>query len=179
MDEHMFQVGKAGGVPCTFRLQLFTAAGERTVAVATQGPDEGASLVNRAEQYAAAVWRTHCSSESEPPIWVQHMLPDEEFSVVSFEVTGPFQLKAPGWHTLTDEQLATLAGCDVDPSRGDGYVAFVPPPPDRLRYDIIPVAHLPEPQPFREPCMSRRVSRLGILLRRIRQRRPGPGAGCC
>lgn len=179
VDEHMFQVGEAGGVPCTFRLQLFTAAGERTVAVATQEPDEGASLINRAEQYAAAVWRTHCSSESGPPIWVQQMLPDDGHYVVSFDVTGPFQLKTPEWQSLTDEQLAQLAGCDVDPSRGDGYVAFVPPPPDRLQYDIIPVADLPEPQPFREACMSYRASPLRSLLRRMRGRRPGPGTGCC
>ncbi len=179
VDEHMFQVGKSGGVPCTFRLQLFTAAGERTVAVATQGPDEGASLVNRAEQYAAAVWRTHCSSEPQPPIWIQQMLPDDGYYAVSFDVTGPFQLKNPGWHLLTDEQLTLLAGCDVDPSRGDGYVAFVPPPLDRLQYDIILVAHLPEPQPFREACMSRRGSTLGSLLRRLRGRTPVPATACC
>src|ERR1019366_3703538 len=59
-DEHMFTVTRGDGFRIgTFRLQLFTAAGARPVAIATQMAGEGGSLTNRAETYAAEVWRRH------------------------------------------------------------------------------------------------------------------------
>ncbi|MFD5065758.1 hypothetical protein, partial [Streptomyces sp. NPDC058394] len=53
VDEHMFTVP---GLPGTFRLQLFTAPGARSVAVVTQHVGEGMGLMNGAERFAAAVW---------------------------------------------------------------------------------------------------------------------------
>ncbi len=55
VDEHMFRVDRS-----SFRLQLFTAPGLRPVAVATQTVGEGASLMNRAERFAEAIWQRHC-----------------------------------------------------------------------------------------------------------------------
>lgn len=58
VDEHNFTV-PGHVVPGTFRVQVFTGENLRPVAVATQNVrGEGASLINRAEVYAAAVWRT-------------------------------------------------------------------------------------------------------------------------
>jgi hypothetical protein len=59
IDDHMFVVEQGGPYPATFRLQVFTAAGYRPVAVAAQPPREGPSLTNWAERYAEEVWRRH------------------------------------------------------------------------------------------------------------------------
>jgi len=179
VDDHMFTVGQAAGVPCTFRLQLFTAPGHRSVAVATQTFGEGASLTNAAERYAMAVWRTHCPDETKPPIWIQHHLPGDDFELVTFTVEGPFTLRKPSWHHLTDDQLASLVGTRVDPDRGEGYIPHPEPAPDRLRYEIVPVADLPRPHPYRTTaCMPPP----GAWPRRLlaRMRRPATGQReCC
>ncbi|MEU3920095.1 hypothetical protein [Streptomyces sp. NPDC029004] len=177
VDDHMFRAGEVMGVPCTFRLQLFTAPGERPVAVATQLPDEGASLINRAERYAAQVWRAHCASEQQPPIWIQHLLPDEGFTFVPFDVTGQYELGNPGWQDISVEQLAHLVGRPVDVARGDGYIPHVPPPPDRLQYEVMQVSDLPEARPFRTWCMPTRTSLRRLAARLVRWVK-GPSR-CC
>jgi hypothetical protein len=44
------------------RVQLFTAPGHRPVAVVTQRAEEGPSLTNWAERYAAAVWQVELTT---------------------------------------------------------------------------------------------------------------------
>ncbi|MFF8617156.1 hypothetical protein [Streptomyces sp. NPDC015350] len=153
VDEHMFVADERWGEPCTFRLQLFTAAGHRTVAVATQTRNEGRSLTNGAECYASRVWEVHDPDATEPPIWIQHQVNDD-YETVSFRVDGRFKLSQPGWLTITEEQLAALVGAEVDGSRGEGYIPRPAPPEEQLRYKIMAVADLPEPDPFRTACMT-------------------------
>ncbi|MFC8259709.1 hypothetical protein ACFUNF_19240 [Streptomyces sp. NPDC057291] len=65
----------APGLPGTFRLQLFTAAGARPVEAATQiAGEEGIGLMNGAERFADAVWERHCPAENQPPVWVERQL---------------------------------------------------------------------------------------------------------
>ena len=64
-NDHMFTAGESWGIPCTFRLQLFTANGHRPVALATQTADEGTSLTNAAERCAARVWELHTPEVAE------------------------------------------------------------------------------------------------------------------
>lgn len=71
VDESMFT---AAGLPGTFLLQMFTAAGARSVAVATQSPGRGWGLMNGVERYASAVWERHCPDEVVPPVWVERQL---------------------------------------------------------------------------------------------------------
>ncbi|MEU1932493.1 hypothetical protein ABZ516_34750 [Streptomyces sp. NPDC019826] len=142
VDDHMFTAGKVWGIPCTFRLQLFTAPGHRPVAVVTQTPDEGTSLTNAAERYASRVWELHAPDDPEPPIWIQHYVePDEqhsadEFDLVPFRVDGRFELQVAGWVQITAGQLATLVGTPVDGTRGEGYVPHPAPPEERLQYVV-------------------------------------------
>ncbi|MFK4272522.1 hypothetical protein [Streptomyces milbemycinicus] len=65
----------APGLPGTFRLQLFTAAGARPVAVATQiVGEEGMGPMNAAERYASAVREPQCPDQDVPPVWVERQL---------------------------------------------------------------------------------------------------------
>ena len=64
-NDRMFTAGESWGIPCTFRLQLFTANGHRPVALATQTADEGTSLTNAAERCAARVWELHTPEVAE------------------------------------------------------------------------------------------------------------------
>jgi hypothetical protein len=174
VDEHMFMADESGGVPCTFRLQLFTAAGHRTVAMATQTPDEGTSLTNGAERYASRAWEVHDADATEPPIWIQHQVhpgeDNDDYEMVPFDVDGRFELSRPGWLPITKRQLATLVGAEVDGSRGEGYIPHPAPPEEQLRYEIMAVADLPEPDPFRAACMTP----LRRALTRLRRR-----TDCC
>ncbi|MFJ2627632.1 hypothetical protein ACIO6T_30595 [Streptomyces sp. NPDC087532] len=154
VDEHMFTADEICGEPCTFRLQLFTALGHRSVAVATQTSGEGRSLTNGAERYASRVWEVHDADAAEPPIWIQHQVRAGGYEMVSFGVDGRFKLSQPGWRPITEGQLAALVGAEVDGSRGEGYVPRPAPPEEQLRYEIMAVADLPEPDPFREACME-------------------------
>lgn len=76
------------------------------------------------------------------------------FQLVSFTVTGPYTLRGPRWRTLPAGELAQLAGAEVDPGRGSGYVPRTEEPDPKLRYDVMLVVRLPRPEPFRAPeCM--------------------------
>ncbi|GIF75640.1 hypothetical protein [Asanoa siamensis] len=185
VDDHMFAFNRDGYPPATFRLQMFAAAGQRPVAIATQTMSEGASLINRAERYVEEVWRTHCADEPEPPIWIQHQLlsPDDHdtFQHVTFTVTGPYSVdSAPHWDAvLTGAELAELVGGPVDADRGAGFVPRTPDPEPRLRYATAIVAFLPRPDldDDSSPCMR---TGLGLRTRVSRQLRPHrAGRGCC
>ncbi|GAA3840701.1 hypothetical protein GCM10022226_74000 [Sphaerisporangium flaviroseum] len=179
VDDHMFAVDQIGHPPATFRLQLFTAPGAQPVAVVTQEEDEGQSLSNAAEQYAAEVWRRHCAESAQPPIWIEHqLLPDkqwEQMLVVVFTTTGPFQLKEPDWKAITELQVAELVGAPVDPGRGEGYRPRPPKPKPQKFYRVRWVAAFPGPKPYRAECMPD----LTGWQRLARQLRPRPPARQC
>ncbi|MEY9842518.1 hypothetical protein [Streptacidiphilus sp. EB103A] len=165
VDEHMFRPGH-GPRSAAFRLQLFTGAGLRPVAVATQRPGEGTGLTNAAERYAAAVWQRYFPEQEQPPVWVQRRLRGESaaraavWELVTFARAEPFRLGGPRWRTLTDGQLAELVGQRVDPGRGRGYVPPVPVPEPELRFEAMAVRRLGRPEPFRGPgCMPAASSR--------------------
>jgi hypothetical protein len=172
-DDHMFAVPHPFGRPASFRLQLFTTPGFRPVAVATQTISEGASLVNAAERYAAAVWQEHFPDDLEPPIWIQRLLLDgfTEFQLVQFAVAGEHELSNPAWFTLSPDELAHLVGAPVDEDRGEGYIPRPPEPEEELQYKVIWAARLPRPAPFRAPgCMPSGISWPDRLRRQILRR---------
>lgn len=105
-DVAMFKVTGPGTRLVTCRVQLFTAEGLRPVVVATQLPDEGASLINVAESFAAEVWRRLVPQEQESPLVVTLLLseglPDgraakvvDHLDLVECTVTGPHRLVDP------------------------------------------------------------------------------------
>jgi hypothetical protein len=101
-----------------FRLQLFTAPGVRPLAVAIQvcAKDPGASLMNGAERYAAAVWEKHFPADVVPPLWIARMLlPGDKInqSLTSFTVVEKYKLRSPSWAGLTDDQVPVVAGAPV------------------------------------------------------------------
>lgn len=182
VDDHNFVGIEHSVVPGTFRLQLFTAPGHRSVAIATQISGDGPSLTNRAETYAAVVWQKHCPNESEPPVWIEHY-PDidigSDYELVTFEVGSPFQLSTPGWTHLSACQLATLVGGEVDPGRGEDYTPAPEPPDDELRYEIVAVSDLPPPRPFRARCMAAKDTVWHRMAARARRWSRGRRPGCC
>ncbi|GGZ05662.1 hypothetical protein CP967_00320 [Streptomyces nitrosporeus] len=160
VDDHMFDAGSdAWGSPCSFRLQLFTAPGHRPVAVATQTYDEGTSLTNAAERYASRVWELYFPDAPQPPLWIQRQVdpaapgPDGGYEMVVFHMDSRSELRAAGWVPLRAQQLTALVGAPVDGTRGEGYAPRPEPPEEQLRYEIVAVTDLPEPDPFREACM--------------------------
>lgn len=175
VDDTMFHPGPdLGHWSVSFRLQLFTAPGLRPVAVVTQAVEDGPSLTNAAERYAAAVWERHCPDEAEPPLWVQRQLwgdrfgghDQEKWELVAFTEAEPYQLRGPTWRTLSDGQLRELVGRPVDTGRGAGYTPRLPVPEPELHFDIWPVRRLPRPRPFREPaCMPAGTTSWRRLLR--------------
>lgn len=187
VDEHMFRAGEGPGARGTFRLQLFTAPGVRPVAVATQQwggleDDEGASLANAAETFAAVVWKRYFPDEAEPPIWIARSLSDvsddslleDDTTAVTFTVTGPYDLSAPEWDYISAADVETLIGGPFDAGRGDGYVAAGPASETEVAWRVVPVMLLPMTRPFREPeCMPRGRRRL------IRQLLPRRTARTC
>ncbi|MEC4575082.1 hypothetical protein [Streptomyces virginiae] len=157
VDEHMFT---APGLPGTFRLQLFTAPGARSVAVATQQAGEGMTLLNGAESFAAAVWELYCPEEDLPPVWVERQLwPDgsiqeTRFRRVVFAEASRYRLRRPRWSVITQEQLDALVGGVVETSRGSGYVPRPLEPEPKVVFEEFAVTRLARPRPFREPqCM--------------------------
>jgi len=184
LDEHMYRLPPATAFTATFRLQLFTAPGQRPVAVATQVMGEGATLINAAEACATAVWHQFFPADAEPPIWVQRFLSEAgekplAIALVTFVVgLGEHPLSSPTWRKIRDEDIDTLIGQPVDRSRGSG---FVPPEPEPIRevhYDTALVALLPQPRPFRETaCMSAGVPWWRRIGRQLIPRR-GPRS-CC
>lgn len=186
VDDPMFRPGAdLGPRSALFRLQLFAAPGLRSVAVAIQNLEDGPSLINSAERYAAAVWERHCPTEPEPPVWVQRQLwsdrpgwgEKEKWQLVTFAETAPFELRGPQWHTVTDDQLEQLVGRPVDAGRGAGYVPRPPVPEPEPHFEIWPVSRLGRPAPFREPeCMPAGAPR---WRRRLRQALPTRRTRAC
>lgn len=154
VDDHMFTVGES-----SFRLQLFTAPGRRSVAVVTQVFGEGVSLMNRAERYVEAVWERHCPHDPEPPIFIAHQLGigrEFGFSHYGFTVVDRFAVASPPkWGpSLTPAELEQLVGVAVDVDRGDGFVAAPAPVEPWMRYEVAAVVGLPTPDLDGEPvCM--------------------------
>jgi hypothetical protein len=160
VDEHIFTVSSwSGHRTGTFRLQLFTAPGTRSVAVATQLPGEGGSLANCAEEYAAEAWRQCLPDSAEPPVWITLQLhgPEsawpERFTLVTFRATAPYELSSPQWHPMTDADVAALTGTPVSRDRGEGYqpwpVEADPEPVWRVAWTIL----LPRPEGMNRGCI--------------------------
>jgi hypothetical protein len=179
----MFAVARRGPHPATFRLQLFTAPRTRPVAVVIQRAGEGAGLINEGERYAEAAWQRHCPNEPGPPVWIERfLLPShdhDEFTTVTFPVTGPYRLGPPTQRIrITEQEIAKLVGTAIDPDRGSG---FRPRPPDQdpePRYEVAWVARLPRPEPFRLPrCMPPGAPWWRWAARQIIPRRRG--RACC
>lgn len=156
VDDHMFRARTATGHESTFRLQLFTAPGTRTVAVATQTAGEGMFLANGAERFAAAVWERHFPADSQPPVWIQRQLRDmtthfpEVFQLVIFAGVHPYRLSQPGWATITPEQLEDLVGLPVATDRGTGYTPPPAEPEPQVSFEVTAVRRLARPRPFRD-----------------------------
>ncbi len=154
----MFQPDSGTWTNATFRIQVFTAPGLRPVGIATQIPgQDGRSLTNAAEIYAAAVWERLCPEEAQPPIWIENQLlqstAEPRLKVVRFGHAEPFRLTDPSWETIDPPRLSQLVGCEVDLTRGDGYI---PPPPEPEPIEVFiafPVQQLPLTTPFRAACM--------------------------
>lgn len=195
-DVAMFKVTGPGTRLVTCRVQLFTAEGLRPVVVATQLSDEGASLINVAESFAAEVWRRLVPQEQESPLVVTLLLseglPDgraakvvDHLDLVECTVTGPHRLVDPLWYPLHPTELDHLVGADVDLTRGPGYRPRARDPEPVFRLDARSLVGLPPTEPFRAACMARppvapgRSSRHRALL--SQQDRPAPVAGrtCC
>ncbi|MFD9904038.1 hypothetical protein [Streptomyces sp. NPDC059063] len=179
VDDHTFTVGRS-----TCRLQLFTAAGARPVAVVTQIAGEGMTLMNGAESFAAAVWEQHCPQEPLPPVWAERQLWPEDWSQparwkrVVFAEAAPYRLRRPRWLSMTTEQLENLIGTAVATDRGTGYVPRPKEPEPQPYFEAFAVVRLARPHPFREPeCMPKGV---GWRRRWMRQVLPRHAAReCC
>ncbi len=169
----------------SFRLQVFTAAGQRPVAVVTQTLREGMGLTNGAEEYAQAVWEQLYPEEALPPVWVQRqLLGDElgqeqaEFQLVVFAETEKYKVRQPTWWPVTSEQVERLVGGPVEEDRGDGYVPREVPPEPVLRFEVLEVSRLGSPHPFRAPrCMPDGSPQSVSWWRRLVPSRGG--RGCC
>ena len=108
--------------------------------------------------------------------------------MVEFARARPFRLQGPQWHPITAKDLRVLVGQAVEEDRGAGYVPRVPEPEPEPVFEVVAVADLAVPRPFREPgCMpSRRPAPAAGALRWRRRapaatRAPGPAVdgSCC
>ncbi|MGW0836560.1 hypothetical protein [Streptomyces prunicolor] len=120
VDDHMFRAGST-----SFRLQLFTAPGQRAVAVVIQDLDEAPSLTNTAELCAGEVWQQHCPDQDLPPVWIERQFPgafgeEPEFQLVTFGETDLHQVHDPHWDTIGRDQVVHLVGGPVAEDRGEG-----------------------------------------------------------
>ncbi|MEU8820563.1 hypothetical protein [Actinoplanes sp. NPDC048796] len=182
-DEHMFRLPAGARYRATFRLQLFTAPGARPVAFATQmtADGDGASLMNVAEDGAAAVWRRYFPDDAAPPIWIQHMIMGERRRLALVRFTpgpGEHTLRSPRWTPISADDVGTLVGGSVDLERGDGFVPAEPDPEPDSAYAFALVVLLPRPRPFREKlCMAVGVPWWRRIGRQLVSRRGG--RGCC
>jgi hypothetical protein len=178
VDEHMFAT-KCG----TMRVQLFTGAGLRPVAVVTQTDREGWSLQNRAECYVEEIRQRLCPDEVEPPLFIVHQLLEEldlGFREYRFTAAGPHRVERPvRWGPgLSPAELAELVGGAVDSGRGAGYLQREPPDEGRLRFRVAAVIALPRPDLHGEPrCMPAGTPRRRRLGRQLAPRRRG--RECC
>jgi hypothetical protein len=188
VDEHMFRLPEHAPWRATFRVQLFTAPGLRPVAIAIQTPlaGEGTSLTTAAEACAGAVWQQYCPDESEPPVWITHLILDEndtlggsDLELVTFTADPAARTLAdPEWLAVSARDVDALVGQHVDLDRGSG---FVPPeiePDPESTYVAQLVVLLPRPSPFRaDDCMAAGVPWWRRLGRQIVPRRGG--RDCC
>lgn len=168
----------------TFRLQLFTAPGLRPVAIATEmpGPGDGGSLTNTAERCAADVWKRFFPGEPEPPIWIAHVIIDDQWrdlSMVTFTAdAAEHALRSPEWDGMTPADVDVLVGQPVDLERGSGYQPPPPRPPDPDPVWVAyPVVLLPSPDIPEVGCMGEGMPwwrRLGRQM--VPRRKP---RGCC
>ncbi len=146
VDEHMCTVERS-----TFRLQLFTGAQVRPVAVLTQTIAEGQSLTNGAERFVEAVWQRYCPAETEPPLVIAHQFLSDDrdcgFQWFGFTATGRYTVASPPrWGpTLTTDLLDRLLGATVDPDRGYGYIPSAPVYEGRMVLAETATALLPSP----------------------------------
>lgn len=183
VDEHNFTV-PGHLVPGTFRVQLFTSANLRPVAVATQNVGgEGSSLINSAEKYAEAVWRTFLPEHDRPPIWLQRQLLTSmkwfDYQLLGLEPHGEgSSLASEFGAALTFAEAENLVGCPIDPTRGERFAPIPEPAPrEKLQYRLAWVAAQPKTNPFRQEkdCMPSR----GAWRRRLlRQLAPRPVLDC-
>ncbi|MEV4416311.1 hypothetical protein [Catellatospora sp. NPDC049609] len=155
VDDRQFTVAAGSGwQQATFRLQLFTAADLRPVAVITQvWPREGAGPINHAKRYTTALWRQAVPDQLQPPIVVGRAIIQHDegeprelnWTAIVFKAVDPvrFELATgePTWIPLTDAQLEYLVGRPVDRSRGAALASRTDAPPAR------PLAH--------HPCLAR------------------------
>jgi hypothetical protein len=188
VDEHMFDPGLRWVPHARFRVQLFSAPGLRSVAVVTQMPGEGTSLVNAAERYAEVVWRRLCPEQAQPPLWIQRLLVEEQDStspyageLVTFTVEDQ-TLTAPRFGPgVTAQELAKLVGMPVDTGRGNQ--TEVEPDLDLgamsvMVYEPMPVARLPRPGPDADRgCRPAGIPQWQARARRLIPRRRG--RVCC
>ncbi len=158
LDDHEFtiEIPNSRGPHCC-RLQIFAAAGQRPVIVATQDmpPATGRSLTNAAELFAAAAWRRHLEDSPEPPRWIQHYTSGPAaWMEVTFDLEPRGRLSARGWLGIDLTQLERLVGQPIDPTRGDRYVPPLPDPPTPATFRLLQVDTLPPTEPFRTAgCM--------------------------
>ena len=189
VDDHNFLVPRAGYGPAAFRLQLFTAAGLRPVAVATQTSGDGASLVNGAERYVEAVWTAYCPDEPEPPIFIARQLTRVDgtdqvelgFQHIDFQVDGVHSVASPPrWgRLLGEEEVAELVGASVALDRGDGYVPRPPSPEPRMQYAAVLAVLLPAPRLENDDLQCMRAG-IRWPSRLARQLMPSvKPSGCC
>lgn len=139
VDDHRFTVAAGEGwAQATFRLQLFTGADVRPVAVITQVvPDEGAGPINHAERYAEAIWRQCLPDEPAPPIIIGHMLSGDQDGLrdlgwapvdITVADAAKYSLeRRPIWGgRMSPAELEYLVGRPVDPNRGAAVTAADP-----------------------------------------------------
>jgi hypothetical protein len=181
IDEPCFTVPVAHGRPASMRLQVYTGPGLRPVMVATQAEREGLSLTNGAIGFASAAWRRYLPEQADPPLWIQRQLLESmtpAFALVRFERTADrYGLARPQWVPLREAEMAQLVGEPVDTGRGPGYRPLPDEPVAQPRFQVMLVARLARPDPFREPgCMPAGTS---WPRRLARQLAPCPAARSC
>lgn len=180
LDVPVHRVTFADGRSGSFRLQVYVGDGLRPVVIATQdATNEGCSLVNGSEWYAASVWRTHFPELDEPPLWVQNMHAHRSrmLALVAFDTGADYTLSMPAWDVIAPAHVHRLVGADVDLERGERPVP-ASKPVYRMKFVVTPVASLPPDEPFRaDDCMPPvRFRRWRHLLARLR---PAPAPKTC
>lgn len=183
IDDHMFTVEMHPGFLVTCRLQLFTGAGVRPVAVATQIPGDGLGVTSAAEWLAAAVWQRYCPGEELPPVWIHlKLMRGGKLGPMGvrhgqFTQTGRYWPQDPRFSTITPERLEALVGVPVAVDRGAGYVPRPEEPEGKRVFAEFAVVRFAQPEPFRAPvCMPAGVT---WWRRWVRQVLPRRGARSC
>jgi len=178
----MFDPGVALAPHARCRVQVFSGAGLRSVALVTQACGEGLSLINGAEAYARAVWLQWCPDEPQPPLWIQRFLEGEAEprylgQWVTFKVEGQTVTSARFRSGVTAQEMAELVGVPVDEGRGNRADVEVAPEPQR-RFEAMPVMRLPRPNADADrACRPAGISGWQAQVRQWWPRRGG--RDCC